>query len=207
MAFLSCSSDFSPLFRLLDDYETHCSRSRPTPSTSSTVRRRACYTPAFDVRELNDGYYLDGELPGVDQSNIEIEFSDPHTLVIKGRTERNYQQQQQSQQTTESSSGTTSPRWRQPTVEDEGEESDSTDTDTVDSAVTSSKQKSSADQPQPTTTAHFWVAERSIGDFQRTFTFSARVDQDAVRANLKNGILSVVVPKESAPKTKKIRIQ
>jgi hypothetical protein len=26
----------------------------------------------------------------VDQSNIEIEFTDPHTLVIKGHTDREY---------------------------------------------------------------------------------------------------------------------
>jgi HSP20 family molecular chaperone IbpA len=178
MAFL-CNSDFRPLFRLLDDYETH--RSRPAPSR---------FTPAFDVRELNDGYYLDGELPGVDQSNIDIEFSDPQTLVIKGRTQRSYQNENEN---TDSQSG--APRWRQPTVEDE--DADSTDTVTDDSVTPT-------DKVQPS--FHYWASERSIGEFQRTFTFPTRVDQDTVRASLKNGILHVVVPKEAAPKTKKIRI-
>lgn len=207
MAFFSCSSDFSPLFRLLDDYETHRGRptySSPSPPTksaskpSSTLKpARSCtFTPAFDVRELDDRYCLDGELPGVDHGNIEIEFSDPHTLVIKGRTERNYQTHD-----TESRSG--SPRWRQPTVEDEDEAS-TTETDTVDSTVTSRQLTADNTQSPP---FHYWASERSIGEFQRTFTFPGRVDQDAVRASLKNGILSVIVPKEAAPKTKKIRVE
>lgn len=183
MAFL-CNSDFRPLFRLLDDYETHRSRAAPSTSTRS-------YTPAFDVRELDDGYYLDGELPGVNQSNIDIEFSDPQTLVIKGHTERAYQ----NETTDHADSKNGARRWRQPTVEDE--EAASTDTDTDSDSVT----------PETQPSFHYWASERSIGEFQRTFTFPTRVDQDAVRASLKNGILSVVVPKEAAPKTKKIRIQ
>lgn len=183
-----CRSDISPLFRLLDDYETH--RSGPTRAVS--------FTPSFDVREGSDGYYLDGELPGVDQSNIEIEFSDPQTLVVKGRTERNYQSQPQTQSQSQTE-GTSSPR-HQATVEDEADS---------DTSVVSNPQKltvQSTKQTQPDT-FRFWASERSVGEFQRTFTFNTRVDQDGVRASLKNGILSVYVPKDAVPKTKKIRIQ
>lgn len=187
MAYL-CNSDFRPLIRLLDDYETH--RSRPAPSPSR-------FTPAFDVRELTDGYYLDGELPGVDQSGIDIEFSDPQTLVIKGHTQRSYRNEKEN---TDSPRGAR--RWRQPTVEDE--EADSIDTDT-DADTDTVDSETPTDRAQPS--FHYWASERSTGEFQRTFTFSTRVDQDAVRASLRNGILSVVVPKEAAPKTKKIRIQ
>lgn len=198
------NSDFSPLFRLLNDSETHRSRTThlPPSSSQSTTKsastlgptRSCAFTPAFDVRELNDGYYLDGELPGVDHGNIEIEFSDPHTLVIKGHTERNYQEHDN-----ESRSG--SPRWRQPTVEDEDE---TTESATGDSQMIS--KKPTADDTR-SSSFHYWASERSIGEFQRAFTFPVRVDQDAVRASLKNGILSVIVPKEAAPKTKKIRIE
>ncbi|KAJ5670248.1 30 kDa heat shock protein [Penicillium maclennaniae] len=183
MAFL-CNSDFRPLFRLLDDYETHRTGAAPATSTQT-------YTPAFDVRELNDGYYLDGELPGVSQSNIDIEFSDPQTLIIKGHSERAYQND-----TNNADSKKGARRWRQPTVEDEEAASTDTDTDTDLASVT----------PESQPSFHYWASERSIGEFQRTFTFPTRVDQDAVRASLKNGVLSVVVPKEAAPKTKKIRI-
>lgn len=205
MAFIR--SDFSPLFRLLDDYETH--RSCPTRAVTKTATPTAHFTPSFDVRESSEGYYLDGELPGVDQSNIEIEFSDPQTLVVKGHTERNYQSQSQSPSETETEAeaeSTPSPRRHQATVEDDEDEQIATS----DTEVTAEAEAEAETEPTKQTTDlkafHFWASERSIGEFQRTFTFPGRVDQDNVRANLKNGILSVYVPKDAAPKTKKIRI-
>lgn len=212
MAFFQCRSDFSPLFRLLDDYETHRSEPRPTRAAPAKV---VTFTPSFDVREASNGYYLDGELPGVDQSNIEIEFSDPQTLIVKGRTERNYQSQSQTQDHTrseETSSPSPSTRQLQATVEDDEDEADSNTDDDTSSQQLKLTAEPTKQQVQTQTNQseaqpfHFWASERSIGEFQRTFTFPTRVDQDGVRANLKNGILSVYVPKEAAPKTKKIRI-
>ncbi|KAJ5514859.1 HSP20-like chaperone [Penicillium fimorum] len=191
MAFYTQPS-LAPLFQLLNDYETPQYKSRQCPKSRCIKQERSSsFAPAFDVRELTTAYYLDGELPGVDQSNIEIEFTDPHTLVIKGHTERDYINDNDS-----SSSRSSSPAgWHQPTVEDEDAASTSS-ADTVDTAA------SHAEDDQP----HFWTKERSIGDFQRTFSFTARVDQDSVRASLKNGVLSVIVPKEATPAPKKIRI-
>ena len=82
-------------------------------------------------------------------------------------------------------------------MEDEDSESNSTDTDTDDTVDHQSQPES----------FHYWNSERSIGEFKRVFTFPTRVNQDAVRANLSNGILSLVVPKDAVPKTKKIRIE
>ena len=144
------SGDFAPLFRLLDDYDVHRNSRDQSGSLSA-------YAPRFDVRETKDGYTLDGELPGAIQKNIEIEFSDPQTLVVKGHSERDYQS---------------------PNNKEEDSEGHK-----------------------------YWVSERSTGEFQRVFTFPARVDQDRVKASLKNGILTVNVPKASAPTTKKITVQ
>lgn len=77
-------SDFGPLFRLLDDYDIHRASRDQTNGTVNT------YAPRFDVRETKDSYNLDGELPGALQKDVEIEFSDPQTLVIKGHSERQY---------------------------------------------------------------------------------------------------------------------
>jgi len=158
------SRDLSSVFRLFDDYDVHRRANRhlaPRP-----------FTPRFDVRETEDAYHLDGELPGVDQKNIEIEFSDAHNLVVKGRTEREYH------------------------TEPEAEvEENNSDTDT------SSNKKSQPGAPR------YWATERTIGEFQRTFTFSKRVDQDAVKASLKGGVLSLVLPKVTATAPKKIVIQ
>jgi hypothetical protein len=77
------AGEFAPLFRLLDDYDSH----RSSQGSFSSIRS---FAPKFDVQEVKDAYHLDGELPGIDQKDIQIEFTNPYTLVIKGRTEREY---------------------------------------------------------------------------------------------------------------------
>ncbi|KAF7589557.1 hypothetical protein BBP40_004181 [Aspergillus hancockii] len=161
---ISPASDFSPLFRLLDDYDVH-RQNRGGQSAATSVRS---FAPRFDVRETNDAYHFDGELPGIAQKDIDIEFSDPQTLVIKGRTEREYH----------------TPEAGETQNQEESKE------------VTKAENK-----------PRFWVSERSIGEFHRSFTFPSRVDQDSVKASLKNGILSLVVPKAAAHGAKKITIE
>ncbi|EWC44622.1 hypothetical protein DRE_06611 [Drechslerella stenobrocha 248] len=46
--------------------------------------------------------------------------------------------------------------------------------------------------------AKYWIVERPIGVFERRFKFQGLVDQDNVRANLENGLLTIVVPKRQA---------
>ncbi|KAE8381479.1 HSP20-like chaperone [Aspergillus bertholletiae] len=154
--------DFAPLFRLLDDYDTH----RQSRGQVSSVRS---FAPRFDVRESETAYHFDGELPGISQKDIDIEFTDPQTLVIKGRTEREYHSPEADE-----------------TSEAQGE-----------------GQAATKDENKP----HFWVSERSVGEFNRTFTLPSRVDQEKVKASLQNGILSVVVPKADAYTRKKITIE
>ncbi|RHZ49833.1 Hsp20/alpha crystallin family protein [Aspergillus thermomutatus] len=164
-SFHSPAGDFAPLFRLLDDYDVH----RSTRGQTSSVRS---FAPRFDVRETKDAYLLDGELPGIAQKDIEIEFSDNETLVIKGRVEREYH------------SGTPEQATQEPS--DKQKES----TEVVQSG---DKQVSKADDKAK---HRYWVSERSVGEFHRTFQFPTPVDQDNVKASLKNGILSIVVPKK-----------
>ncbi|POS86991.1 hypothetical protein EPUL_001138, partial [Erysiphe pulchra] len=65
--------------------------------------------------------------------------------------------------------------------------------------------KDSKEKKEPENT--FWVMERSVGEFSRSFGFPVPVDQDAVKASMKNGILSVIVPKAKKQESKKITIQ
>jgi HSP20 family molecular chaperone IbpA len=193
MAFFPRAGDFSPLFRLLDDYNTHRSVSgQPSTQSSSSL---TSFAPRFDVRETKDAYRLDGELPGVSQKNIEIEFSDPQTLHIKGRVVREYNSNNSSGNN-DNDSGAASPK--PATVEDEPE-SDSSNTQAVEkTSNTVSKHKSNH---------KYWVSERSVGEFHRSFNFPTRVDQDAVTAGLKDGILSISVPKAAPPVSRKINIE
>jgi len=174
MALFPRAGDFAPLFRLLDDYDVH----RSGRSDSAISR----FAPRFDVRETKDAYQLDGELPGIAQENVEIEFSDPQTLVIKGRVEREYHSPEGSGESVEAG-------------------------DAGSTKAVQKKTADSGDKDKPTAQHKYWVSERSVGEFHRSFNFPNRVDQDHVKASLKNGILSISVPKAAPPTGKKITIE
>jgi HSP20 family molecular chaperone IbpA len=155
------SGDFAPLFRLLDDYDVH-------RSTASNGASRA-FSPRFDVRETENAFHFDGELPGIDQKDIDVEFPDPQTMVVKGRVVREYH-----------------------TPDPQAEAKEGTE-QAGENQVTKAGQR-------------FWASERSVGEFQRSFTFPNRVDPDKTKASLKNGILSIEVPKATAAASKKITV-
>lgn len=49
--------------------------------------------------------------------------------------------------------------------------------------------------------------ERSYGAFQRSFTLPSTVEQDKVKAKMKDGVLEVRLPKAKGEKSKKIEIE
>lgn len=49
-------------------------------------------------------------------------------------------------------------------------------------------------------------AEYGIGDYERAFTISSEVDRDGIEASLKNGVLTVKLPKASQAVARKIEI-
>jgi len=59
---------------------------------------------------------------------------------------------------------------------------------------------------QPSDQDKYWLTERSVGEFCRSFSFPSRVDQDAVSANFKNGILNIIVPKSKKQEHRRIQI-
>ncbi|EEA19200.1 hypothetical protein TMatcc_010251 [Talaromyces marneffei ATCC 18224] len=187
MSLFHRSGDFAPLFRLLDDYDLHRSgRDGQTPASSSI----SSFAPRFDVRESKDAYHLDGELPGIAQKDVEIEFSDPQTLTIKGRSVREYHTLPENE----------NPHAPKPaSVEDAPESSDET-------AVQKSSDKKEVSKAQGNG-YKYWVSERSVGEFHRSFNFPSRVDHNGVKASLKNGVLTVTVPKAAPPTSRKITIE
>lgn len=193
--------DFAPLFRLLDDYDVHRSgRGGNGTSLSSSIR---AFQPKFDVREVKDAYELQGELPGINQKDVAIEFVDPHTLVIKGRVEREHHEGSDSTQgrITEADQSSS---YHKASVEEEGTSSESKQEGSgSDNKQVAQSDQQSGNQAKP----RYWVTERSVGEFHRSFTFPTRVDQDNVKASMKNGILNIVVPKAAAPTTKRINIE
>lgn len=201
------NSGFTPLFRLLDDFETYSKQAQPGRSHRVHV---PTFNPKFDVREVEDAYELHGELAGLNKKDVHIEFTDPQTMVVRGRIERSYvtgtladlaEDTTTDDFVTVSDEHTPTPKGHQATVEDEAtDDGTSTPATTVADPEKTEPEKES----KPADKAKYWVSERSIGDFSRTFNFHARVNQEGVTAKLENGVLSVRVPK--APKHEARRI-
>lgn len=198
------SSDFAPFFHLMDATDTFF---QPRASSRS-------FAPRFDVREIGSTYELHGELPGIKQEDIDIEFVDANTLVIRGKSERQKIQNSDDSKSIEQPAATESvatdnasekslSSYQKATVEDdyvdagaaaEGSEAATTSsTPTVQATPASSSPAVTSKSADPS--YKYWVSERSVGQFERRFSFPGRVDQEAVKASLANGILSVIVPK------------
>jgi HSP20 family protein len=152
---------FQPLFRMLDDFDQYSRQGDNTNRTSLNT-----FTPKFDVKEVKDAYELHGELPGIEQKDVEIEFTDAHTLTVTGRTERSYTsgtppagfvEGGPAQGAIEGANGN---KDHKATVEDEGAEGTSTE-------VANKEQSAQPKEPE----SKFWVSERSMGQFSRSFTF------------------------------------
>jgi HSP20 family protein len=205
-------NDLAPLFSLFDDTLNEVAR--------ASRQSRRSFAPRFDVKEVSEAYHLEGELPGIDQKDISIEFTDEHTLTIKGRSERHTESGTRPSAVVEASEKSASQedtatpvsedrsvKSHQPTVEDEEAPANAS------AAAESSAESVPASEPTkeaPKVEAprsQYWISERSVGRFERSFSFQARVDQDAVKASLKNGILSIVVPKAKVPESRRINIE
>ncbi|KAI1005866.1 hypothetical protein K3495_g2350 [Podosphaera aphanis] len=162
-------------YKIIDEIKQY-SRS----SDNSLRSNLKSFTPNFDVKELKNSYELHGELPGIEQKDFEIEFSDASTITIKGHTEHTYTQ------------GTPPAGY----IESESKEYNGSQVKKSD--VEGEKKKKNVEK--------VWVRERSVGEFSRSFSFPALVDQDNVKASMKNEILGVLVPKQKKNERRKITI-
>merc|ERR1712137_1042847 len=210
------------LFRLLDDYAgLIAGRSNACgPSFTQSVRT---FQPRFDVKENKDSYELHGELPGVAQKDINIEFTDATTLSIRGHSETVREEgrrptaaveaqpeQQKLVDAAETESTSSSTNYHKASVEDEETATTTTDATPVDTptaSVAPSQSQEVAHNEQQSEGPNYWISERSVGSFARSFSFPQRVDQEAVKASLKDGILSIIVPKAQAPANRRINIE
>ncbi|KAK4673563.1 hypothetical protein QC763_114000 [Podospora pseudopauciseta] len=219
-SFYGADPSFTPLFRLLDDFDNYSREVQGNGNdhhqNGSRNSRRAIrtFTPKFDISESADAYELHGELPGIAREDLSIEFTDPQTIVIKGKVERTRtagtppaglleNNGQASKAITES--GEDQHPSHKVTVEDEKPEDEkATSTTTV--AKTGENKEAATHHKNKQPETKFWLQERSIGEFSRTFSFPSRVELDGVKAGLDNGILTVVVPKAKKPQVHKVPI-
>jgi len=180
---------FSSLFRMLDDFERYAGH-----QLSGTHGATATFSPKFDVAEHEKQYVLEGELPGVAPENVEIEFTDEHTLVVRGHAERKH---------TEGDRALLEDSMEAKKIE--GGQGSKKEPDAAKSKGAQGKEGSEEAEQQPK--EKYWLSERSYGEFSRVFSFPSAVDQDAVQAKFKDGVLNVTVPKAEKRAGKKIPIQ
>ncbi|KAL2118694.1 hypothetical protein VTJ04DRAFT_8354 [Mycothermus thermophilus] len=169
---------FSSLFRLLDDFDRYASQ-----QLNQTTGSVTSFSPKFDVAEHEKEYVLQGELPGVPPQNVEIEFTDEQTLVVRGHHERTH---------TEGDQSLLEAPQEQKKIEGK-----------KDKAATNGKP---GEEKETKSTPRYWLSERSYGEFSRVFSFPSAVDQDNVQAKFKDGVLEIRVPKTQRRGTKKITI-
>jgi HSP20 family protein len=179
----------------------------PRPAKAQT------FTPRFDVTEVDNAYELYGELPGIEQKDLEIVFTDAQTIVVKGKTQR-----VRGPAAAAAAAGTPEPeveaedtdtaseKSHTATVEDEYDEADTPLPTPATTTAAAPEPQAETPAPAPKPKTKLWVSERKVGSFARSFSFSQRIDQDGVQAVLKNGILHVVVPKSQKSKTVAVSI-
>ncbi|KAK9475183.1 HSP20-like chaperone [Dipodascopsis tothii] len=139
-------------------------------------------TPTFDVSETPTAFRLQGELPGIDKDNLEVEFVDPQTLSIRGAISKT------SETKPDAPSADAAP---------------APDADTK--AVAPPAAQAVATKPdQPA--ERFWMQERVRASFHRQFRFPSPVDSSSVTASLRNGVLDVSVPKVPKTEPKRLRV-
>lgn len=200
--------EVAPLFSLFDDTFNELQK--------ATRHARRQFNPRFDLKESKEAYSLEGELPGIDQKDLSIEFTDEYTLTIKGRSERHAERGRRPEAVESekapaaeeaTTSETSSVKSHQATVEDEEPANSSAAVQENTEATATAHTAEPVEAEKKPTEGHYWISERSVGEFSRSFSFPQRVDQDAVKASLKKGILSIVVPKAPAPESRRINIE
>ncbi|KAK3326974.1 30 kDa heat shock protein [Cercophora scortea] len=187
------ASGFGSLFRLLDDFDKYAQHQvGPTLGGNGGIGTLQTFSPKFDVTEHEKEYVLQGELPGVSPENVEIEFTDPQTLVIKGHSERTHTEGDPSLARLEGGA-------EKQKIEGKAKETGGAEV-----------QKAPEGQGQQAEDAQgpkYWLSERSYGEFSRVFSFPTGVDQDGVEAKFNNGVLDIKVPKQVKKGTRKIQLK
>lgn len=178
------------------------------------------WEPRFEAHETEDSFVLYGELPGLNKENVTVEFPEPRKLVVSGKVERFTDAPKPAETTTEQ----TAPA---PVVESDNEDTQSrssyqaTVEDDVDDefeVLSHTSQKSeTVSQPQPETPSQKAAEKqpeqpeepRRAGytkEFSRYFTFPTYINHEAVTAELKDGLLTIIVPK-AVPQSHRIVIE
>ncbi|KAF5975811.1 heat shock 30 [Fusarium coicis] len=183
------------------------------------------WEPRFEAHETEDSFVLYGELPGMNKEHVTVEFPEPRKLVVSGKVER-FTEESKAVETTTATT-TTEEATPAPVTESDNEDTrsrssyqatveDDVDDDEFEVLSHTSEKSKTVSQPEPeilSEKAQEKQPEQPEGprrsgyskEFSRYFTFPTYINHDAVTADLKDGLLTIVIPK-ATPKSQRIII-
>lgn len=188
-----------------------------TPASCPTYRvNTRPWEPLFEAHDTEDSFVVYGELPGLNKEHVTVEFPEPCKLVVSGKGERFTDAPKAAETTTgqtalapvvESDNEDTRSRSSyQATVEDDvdgddfevlshtSEKSETISQPEPETLSEKAKEKQTEQPKQPEEPRHSGYRK----EFSRYFTFPTYVNHEAVTAELKDGLLTIVVPKATS---------
>lgn len=181
------NNTFSQLDKLSNEMNTHFTENFGNDWTSSLM-----VTPKVNLKETPEAYLIEGEVPGVEKKDISLDWVDDSTLVLKTKSEKVVEHKPSApaddeSQTQKAAEGQTS----EPSTE----------------VTTTNANKEIAHTEHKPVYHH---VERSTGSYMRAFQLPGNVKHDEVKAALKNGVLTVTIPKvqdNDKPKSRTVTIE
>ncbi|KFA50669.1 hypothetical protein S40293_04899 [Stachybotrys chartarum IBT 40293] len=187
---------FSSILRLLDELDEPAPSRRGYPAFQKPVPRQ----PNFSVGETPDAYVLRGELPGLNKNHVAIDLTEPQKLVVRARYGGTPINSEEKEEVATSDTASESAHSHQATVEDDAE---GDDFEVVDDNSEKPKKKNVEPQTRPVEQAKQAVNDDAT-EYSRTFKFAYPVDYESITANIKDGLLTVVVPKPKKTEPRRI---
>ncbi|ARN74637.1 Hsp20/alpha crystallin family protein [Oceanicoccus sagamiensis] len=133
----------------LDNFFNGFYQAAPSARTRAKTSSSNTFSPRVDVVELNDGYQLIAELPGISKDNIAVTVEDTTLTIEASNTVDNNEQ----------------------------------------------------------TEAKTLRSERRFGKFVRSYNLGQDIDQAEIKAEFKDGLLTLTVPKAKEPEIKQHKIE
>jgi HSP20 family molecular chaperone IbpA len=149
-----------------------------------------------NVQETDNEYKIELEVPGYQKEEIHIEFSsDAKSVTISGKHESSYKE------------GPAEGVVEEGKEKSEGKESEKKGSKEgiekkESKSLTETRKETTVGKPTP----KYWISERSVGEFSRTFSFATPLDVDKAVAKLESGLLTLTIPKATTVTPKKITI-
>lgn len=156
----------------------------------SFFNRVGPHYPVTDMVETTDSFELHAEVPGFDKNDIKIEMPNGHTIVLKGKVEKEHKIESPS-----SPSDTT--------TASEGSVTEKTDSQQVTTTATNNDKQvvDAANDGRK-----WWIQERVSDSFFRSFQLPITVDPETIKASYNNGVLKIVIPKNEDKEATQINI-